>query len=186
MQLPIVLIGPMCAGKSTVADALSRRLDLPQVPLDAVRYYYHVKAGMRWSDMVDRTDFSELVRFWQPYSIDAVERVLVEFPEAVIDFGAGHAHYEDEACNERLRAALEPVPHVVLLLPHEDPEEAARICLERGRERGPTYLTSARERGNRVFIESPVFRSVATSTVYTQGTVDEVVDRVLAAIGGPD
>ncbi len=34
---PIVLIGPICAGKSTIGKVLAEKLGLPQVELDEIR-----------------------------------------------------------------------------------------------------------------------------------------------------
>jgi ATPase subunit of ABC transporter with duplicated ATPase domains len=45
MPADIVLIGPVRAGKSTQGKLLAKRLGLPQVSLDEVRYGYYKEIG---------------------------------------------------------------------------------------------------------------------------------------------
>ena len=42
---PVIIIGPMCAGKSTVAQYLAERLDFPRIELDEVRWTYYEEIG---------------------------------------------------------------------------------------------------------------------------------------------
>ncbi len=185
MRFPIVIIGPMAAGKSTVAGALARRLGVRQVPLDAVRWYYHLTDGFRFEapPPAEKPSFAEVVAGWEPYSIRAVERVLAEFPDSVIDFGAGHAHYEDPARVARLEAALAPVPNVVLLLPYADLERTAAVGRERDAARLGAQFDESRAELNEVFVRSECFRRVAKHTVYVEDrsvdeTVEEIVERL--------
>lgn len=183
-RLPIVFIGPMAAGKSTTARTLAARLGLPLVPLDAIRWYYHLKDGLSFVEEAEQMDFPTKVAGWEPFSIRAVERALAEFPEAVHDFGAGHAHYGDPARVERLLAALAPIEHVVLVLPHADLDRTAAVCGARDRARLGAIHEPTRDVMNRTFIHSPVFRRVATHTVFVEGrSVDAVVDELVERLG---
>lgn len=169
VQLPVVLIGPMAAGKSTLAAAVAARIGAPHVPLDAVRYYYYLKQGFRLADQLAAPDFAAVCRLWKPFEIGAAEQVVTEFADAVIDFGAGQAHYTDPERRRRLRAALGPLPNVVLLMPSADLDEAERLCNERDRARlGPQY-DPGRAAMARAFVRSESFREVAKHTVITGG-----------------
>lgn len=126
--VPVVFIGPMAAGKSTLARALARRTGLQLAPLDAIVWYVYLTQGYSFVEEPPGDAFADKVRHWEPHSIQAVERLLGDFPDAVFDFGAGHAHYEDPARVERLVRALEPVDNVVLVLPCADLDEAEAIC----------------------------------------------------------
>lgn len=183
-RLPIVFIGPMAAGKSTTARALAARLDLPLVPLDAIRWYYHLQDGFSFVEEAEEMDFPTKVKGWEPYSIRAVEKALAEFPEAIHDFGAGHAHYGDPERVERLVAALAPIEHVVLVLPHADLDRTAALCDARDRDRLGAEHHPSRDVMNRTFIHSPVFRRVATHAVFVEGrSVDAVVDELVGLLG---
>jgi hypothetical protein len=182
-SLPIVIIGPMAAGKSTLARALSRRLGIRQVPLDAVRWYYHLVDGFDIAAQPEPGNFREVVRRWAPYSISAVERVLAEFPDAIIDFGAGHAHYDDPDHVRRLERALAPVRHVVWLRPFADHQRSAEVCARRDAERlGPQHDPSRAE-VNEDFLRSACFARVATHTITVEGrSIDEVADALVPAL----
>jgi shikimate kinase len=96
----LILIGPMRAGKSTQGLLVSEALGRTRVAMDAVRWDYYKEIG--WS--VDRQNeiwktegLGAVLRYWKPFEIHAVERLLADYPDCVIDFGAGHSVYEDEA-----------------------------------------------------------------------------------------
>ena len=55
-DLKIVLIGPMSAGKSTVAALLVEKLDLPRLEMDELRWELYRQAG--YDDQVAREVYS--------------------------------------------------------------------------------------------------------------------------------
>lgn len=182
-SLPIVFIGPMAAGKSTLSKALATRLGARLVPLDAVRWYYHLEDGYDFTAPEPEGGFPEIVRGWEPFSIAAVERALEDFPGSVFDFGAGHAHFEDPARVDRLEQALSTVAHVVLVLPHADLDATEQLCNQRDQERGGSRWSHSRDVMNRTFIHSEVFRRVATHTVFVEGrAAEQVVDELMAQL----
>ena len=83
-KLPIVLIGPMTSGKSTIAEKLAKKLNLPDYPLDYMRGYYYLKARIdlaHENKLRDSGDFKTLVDYWKPYEVDCVEKAIEEFQE---------------------------------------------------------------------------------------------------------
>jgi shikimate kinase len=130
----IILIGPMSAGKSTQGKLLAERLNLPQVPMDERRWDYYAEIG--WSKeeqqrIQEAEGFAGVTRYWKPFEVHAVGRLLAEHQNCVIDFGAGHSVYEDDAQFARVRELLAPYPNVVLLLPSSDLDESVAILRER-------------------------------------------------------
>ena len=133
----IILIGPFGAGKSTIAELLAARLQRPTESLDRHPEYYR-DAG--W----DRDEFRRIARTVSPKAADryfqtffpaALERLLAEYPQHIIDLGAGHTVYDDEALFARVRHALAPYRRVVLLLPSPDLDESVRVLRERARSK---------------------------------------------------
>ncbi|WP_257141260.1 adenylyl-sulfate kinase [Priestia megaterium] len=45
MKKTIILIGPICSGKTTVAEIISNKLDIPQCSIDDVRFDYYKEIG---------------------------------------------------------------------------------------------------------------------------------------------
>ena len=111
MRDEVVLIGPLGAGKTTVAALLGQALGLPVVALDDVRWNYYAEVGYDADEAAmreAREGFIAKYQYWKPFEIHAVERVLAEHSDCVIEFGAGHSVYEDDAMFERARRGEGP------------------------------------------------------------------------------
>jgi shikimate kinase len=134
MSSDIILIGPMSAGKSTQGELLSEKLQIPRRSMDDLRFAYYQEIGYDEElakQIAERDGFLGLYRYWKPFEIHAVERLLAEHTGCVIDFGAGHSVYEDADLFARAQRALAPYENVVLLLPSPDLDESVRLLNER-------------------------------------------------------
>jgi shikimate kinase len=134
MKSTIILIGPMCAGKSTQAQLLSKSLDIPRIELDQVRQSFYDELGYDEkfaSELVEKEGMRGLIKYWKPYEAYAVERVLEEYDRCVIDFGAGHSVYEDPELFSRVEQALKPYPNVILIIPSPDIDQSVEIVNQR-------------------------------------------------------
>ena len=181
MSTEIILIGPIGAGKSTQGKLLAEALGLPQCSMDALRWDYYKEIG--YSEETQRQigkkeGFLGVYRYWKPFEIHAVERVLAEHQDCVIDFGAGHSVFEDEAFFARAERALAPFQNVVLLLPSPDLDESVRLLNERN--------GGAVDNGfdfNEHFVKHPSNHKLATLVAYTKDkrpeqTRDEILTMV--------
>lgn len=134
MSKDIILIGPIGAGKSTQGERLSKRLRLPQVQVDRVKWPYYEEIGFdqEFDDMLgNQAGFWARYLYWKEFECHAVERILAEHEHCVIDFGGGHSVYENNNHFARIRSALEPYRNVVLLIPSDDVEESLQILADR-------------------------------------------------------
>lgn len=130
----LVLLGPAATGKSTLGGLVAGLLGVAFVDLDAVADRYYPDVGWSVDRLVERIAVVGRVaaeREWEPARAHAVERAVADHPGAVLALGAGHASYTDPACLDRVRAALAPVPHVVLVLPGADREHALTVLRAR-------------------------------------------------------
>jgi shikimate kinase len=162
----IVLIGPIRAGKSTIAAILAERLGVPQVSLDELcrDYFQELDSGEQ-----NRRGPDGMIA-WR-YNAHAVKRMLWDHHDCVFDLGAGHSVYREPEALEQVREVMRPFVNVVLLLPCPDLEVAARILEERNV--GNAWLHRFRaEKGydpNAHFLRHPSNASLAKYTVYTEG-----------------
>ena len=170
MPSDIILIGPQSAGKSTIGELLAARLNLPQYSMDELRWAYYNEIG--YDDALAKqkreTGAWDISRYWKPFEAYAVERLLSEHTNCVIDFGAGHSVYNDPVLFQRVQQALSDYPNVVLLLPSPDLDESLRILNERNREL-PADIRATNEH----FVRHPSNYTLAKFTAYTQGKTPE-------------
>ena len=131
----IILIGPMSAGKSTIAKLLAEKLHLPCYCVDDERWEYYKEIGYdeKLAAQLAKSEqgMMGLIEYWKPFEAHTVERVLADHSGCIIDFGAGHSVYEDESLFSRVQRAMSPYPNVILLLPSTDLDESTRILNER-------------------------------------------------------
>ena len=176
----IILIGPIGAGKSTLGKLLSQKLMLPQVSLDDLRFNYYNEIGYDESlaQQIRQKGFLELYRYWKPFEAYAVERVLAEHSNCVIDFGAGHSVYEDDALLARVQVAMEFYQNVFLVLPSPDLNESVAILRERRGE-----IISNGVDFHEHFTKHHSNHNLAKIVVYTKGrTPEETSDEIMARI----
>lgn len=188
----IILIGPMCAGKSTIAKMLAERLGIRRYELDSLRDSYYDEIGYD-KELASQIANGEegmmgLIKYWKPFEAHAVERALSEYENCVLDFGAGHSVHEDENLFTRVQNALAPFDHVILLLPSPNLDESLDILnarfselLEREVGKVDPKLLDLNEH----FVKHPSNQRLAKMTIYTQGkSPEETCDDILEKIGG--
>jgi shikimate kinase len=193
MKLPIVIIGPMCAGKSTVAKLISKKLSLPHYPVDYLRGYYYLKNGIdidTHEALREGDDFKKYVSYVRPFEIDAVEKIVneTEFKRGIIHFGAGHSYYDDKELLDRAKKALENIDNVILLMPSADINESISILADRLREREESDSVNKKKlesmlEVNEMFIKSKSNFELAKTIVYTKDkNFEEIADEIISKL----
>jgi shikimate kinase len=181
MPSDIILIGPIRVGKSTVGKHLATRLGLPQCSMDTRRWGYYKEIDYDENlaqQKLDTGGFWEMYQYWKPFEAYAVERLLSECHNCVIDFGGGHSVYEDPVLFNKVQQVLAPYPNVVLLLPSPDLEESVQILNEH-----TGYLPEHGFNINEHFIKHPSNYHLAKFTVYTKTkTVEDTCDEILGLV----
>lgn len=183
----IILIGPPNTGKSTLGKLLAEALGVPQVSLDDLRWGYYKEIGYD-ETLAQRlrveVGFAAKVWYWKQFDVYAVERVLADHQNCVIDFGAGHSIYESTEQMARAQRALAPYPNVVLILPSPDIDESRELL----HARWPIPYDPNQFDFIDYFLRSPSNAALAKYVVYTkdrtpQQTRDEILSR-LAVLPG--
>jgi len=181
MKSDIILIGPISAGKSTVGSILASKLGISQCSMDDLRWDYYKEIGYdeELAKYKRETEgFWGICQYWKPFEAYAVERLLSEYQECVIDFGAGHSVYEDAVLFQRVKQALAPYPNVILLLPSPDLDESVKILNERNE-----YVPDGKPNINEHLVRHNSNYQLAKFTVYTKDkTPTETCDEILKLI----
>lgn len=176
----------MNAGKTTIGEMLSKRLKLEWVQLDEIRWPYYEEAGYD-KDTAKRLNaeggLSAIIAYWKPFEAHSVERVVADYNNCVIDFGAGHSVYDDETLLERVKKALAPYPNVILLLPSPDADESLQVLENRILTDDPPENLDVFLSLNEHFVRHPSNYELAKITVYTKDkTPDETCDEIVGKL----
>ena len=95
MNPTIILIGPLGVGKSTVGHLLAEKLGLSQCSVDLVRWKYYAEIGFdnALASKLAESDqgIRGQLRYSEPFDVYAIERVLADHGQGVIDFGASNS-----------------------------------------------------------------------------------------------
>ena len=184
----VVLIGPVCVGKTTLLPLLAARLGRPSVDLDDVAEPYYEEVGRDREALnligAQRGDIGAYL-WWQEAHPHAVRRVLEDHPDAVIALGAGHTTYTDLNLFEEVRSLLEPCA-TVLLLPSPDNEENLRLLRQRAIAlNGMDWVMDGVDILEQ-WVAGEQNRVLASVTIYTEGrTPDELAEQVVEVLEGP-
>ncbi|WP_256871792.1 shikimate kinase [Nostoc sp. TCL26-01] len=171
----------MRTGKSTLGKLLAEKLNLPQISMDELRYNYYKQIGYD-EDLAKKLrvegGFGAIYKYWKPFEAYAVEKLLAEHNNCVIDFGAGHSVYDDAPLFYRVQKALEPYPNVILLLPSADLDESVQIIEKRMGE-----FKEGDINWHEYFVKHPANYKLAKTVVYTKDkTPEETRDEILRLI----
>ena len=170
MNEPIIMIGPMKAGKTTVGKLLAEQLDLPHISLDRFEKQYTEPVGYD-DTLAQKLQAEEGDLAWYSYRRTffdtAVTSFLAEHTKGVLDLGGGHPILPDAAKQARVNEALAPYRNVVLLLPTADLQESIQILKPRQR---PEYLNPDL---NEIFLADHRFVQMAKYVFYTEGKTPE-------------
>src|SRR5215831_6408964 len=105
----IILLGPIRAGKSTLGRLLAEALNVPQISMDELCWDYYKEIGFdRPGEEVCGPDGMIANRF----TVHALERLLADHRECVLDLGGGHTAISEEALLQQAQKLLENYPNV--------------------------------------------------------------------------
>lgn len=187
MNPPLILIGPLGAGKSTVGQLLAEKLNLPLCTVDNVRRTYYEEVGYdeALASKIAESDegFQGVLRYSKPFEVQVVERVLADHHHGIIDFGASNSVYDDKTMLTRVENLLAPYPNVILLLPSADLDESGEILknrLTRMLNKAGIEFSDELFELNEYFLKHPSNYHLAKLVVYTRDKIpEEICDQIL-------
>ena len=182
----IIIIGPVGAGKSTQGQLIAKALNKRSISLDSVANDYYEANGFgsfQFQEAKKEKGYLEAYRLWWPSLAYAAQQVVKDYNDCVIDFGAGHSHYEDKILFEGVKKSLAHYLNIILLLPSMDLDRSVSILRKRSiEERKRDWIHDGYD-----FIEHWVKDDcnslLSTKTFYTVGkTPEETRNEILKSI----
>lgn len=134
LRRELVLIGPVCVGKTSVATALAARLGVPHVELDELSGDYYRRAGFdsdRAAAIEQADGYVARYRYRETVFPASLHMLFEEHRDCVFDLGAGHTCLLDPSLAGQVQAQLVAFANVILLLPSADPERSVAVIRER-------------------------------------------------------
>ena len=164
---PIIFIGPIGAGKSTIAKMVAEELSIPSFSLDkeghlaaAVGYDFE-----RYKRMWKENGLHDAYKYRRSFYDRLVPLFLASHDHGVLDLGGGHPIVPDQAKQEVIKKAFAPYENIFLIMPTPDPNESIKILRKRNQlaDDEPDLNTLYFQNGNSGFWE------IAKFHVYTEG-----------------
>jgi hypothetical protein len=189
----IVLIGPLAAGKTSVALRVSAIMGIPNFPLDRIKWFYRFRNGYdlaRGTAILRTKGFGALLEYATPYFTPRdLKSFLDTFRNGVIDFGANQTVFSDLKAFNETTEILAPFRNIILLLPSPDAAESSCVLTQRIRERytdierAPEVVESYIHVNHRFLTAASNF-ALAKQVVYTLGrTVEQTAEEVITRCG---
>ena len=186
MNSNIILIGPVGAGKSTQGKLVAEALNMQSISLDEIadKYYEEYGFGMsKFGEVYKKSGFLEAYRQWWSALAFAAKRVTTDYTNCVIDYGAGHSHYENTNLFESVSESLAHVSNVILLLPSSDLDKSISILRQRSIEQRKRDWIHDGYDFMEHWVKDDCNHLLSTATIYTEGKEPEQTrDEILKII----
>jgi len=185
-NMNIIFIGPVGAGKSTQGQLVAKALNMRSLSLDSVASEYYEASGFGLSKFQAskvQNGYLAAYRQWWPSLAYAAKQVVKDYTDCVIDFGAGHSHYEDESLFRSVSEALSPYQNVILLLPNADLDRSVSLLRQRSIKESKRDWIHDDYDFIEHWVKDACNHRLSTATIYTEGkTPEQTRDEILKAI----
>lgn len=162
---PIILIGPIGAGKTTVGNMLAKKLNLPFYSLDEEEKIYTKRVGYnaRHHALLKKKEgIFAAYDYARGFFDEAVIHFLKVHKSGVLDFGGGHPIVPDAKKQRRIIRVLKKYPYIFLLIPTRDVKQSLEILRKRNK-------VTKDEDFNILYFKDKTFWTIAKHVIYTQG-----------------
>lgn len=192
MRNEIILIGPMLAGKSSMALILADHFEFPIINIDQIKWKYLAEYGLTQShaeNLLINYGVNEMINFYKPYESLIVEKILSNYKKCIFDFGAGFSIYDDVFLQNKINKILFEYKNIFLILPSENMSLNKRILGERLKIKikNDPFLTKhyhALYNLCMYFLDHPTNNTLAKHILYTHGVsktklIQQVIKKIL-------
>lgn len=130
MRNEIILVGPICSGKTTIAKRLSRKLKIPHFNVDKVKNYFFHDLGYdneAAESAYLKNGIKELYNYNKIFEFETIKKILSTYNNCIFDIGAGFLLYEDENMQNEIFKILSAFSNKIMILPNPDIDKSIEI-----------------------------------------------------------
>ena len=156
----------MNVGKTSVAKELALFFKTERLSIDNLRWTYFDEIGYdkKKADMLMKKGHQDLMEYWEPFQGHAVKRMMKDYSQRIIAFGAGFSRYDDVKLFNEVKNALKE--HIVIFLnPSRDIELGKKMIYERT-ENFNDFMKKAIDS----MIEHPTNELLADHTIFVENS----------------
>jgi len=182
----IIFIGPVGSGKTTQGQLVAKALNMRSLSLDSIANKYYETNGFgpsQFQRLKKEEGYLEAYRQWWPSLAYAAQKVVEDYTDYIIDFGAGHSHYEDELLFANVKKSLSYSLKIILLLPTPDLDKSVSILRNRSIEQRKRDWIHDGYDFIEHWVKDDCNHILSTNTIYTNGkTPEETRDEIVGSI----
>jgi len=188
---PIILIGPQGTGKSTTAEALAKKLDIPLIPTDMLmvdeKYEERCKnepgvevkitrdKGLNYSSNKEY-EFCVMNKIFDDYSNQKV----------VLDVGGSHANWDDNY-SKRMQELFNSTPNIFIFNVSNDEDETYEFLKKRREGRGEKISPENEDKFRNIISDlNNFYRGTQKISIIDKDkkskTTDELVDEIITKL----
>jgi shikimate kinase len=169
----IILIGPIGAGKTPVAEMIAADLKIKHVMLDLDEYYTCVGWNYESEERAYESGGVDLLRYFGQFTIPLIKQLIEVHPSAVIDCGGTDLVGVTEEDRQNIRESMESLGlhYIAAIIPFETSEETEAYFTDQGK------LC----KWNKYLISNPSYTQIANRVFYTHGGPLETVAKQIIA-----
>ncbi len=180
---PVILIGPIGAGKTTVGQLLAQKFSVPFYSLDEEEQKYTAPLGYdinHYDLLKQKQGPFAAYEYARSFFDETVIRFLAAHQNGIFDLGGGHPIVPDQKKQKRILEALTPYANIFLLLPTGNVKESLDILRKRNE------LADDEEDFNVLYFKDKTFWDIAKFIIYTEGkTPEETCGEIIRVLTAP-
>ena len=129
----VALVGPICAGKTTLSQIIGEFFSLPVIHTDAHKDQYFLKGGFneeRAENILKEEGIKAYYSYLKGFEYDyMVNSLAVPSHPCIYDFGAGFVCFEEVFKKLEITKLLEKFDNIFLILPHQDEKKSYQLIV---------------------------------------------------------
>jgi shikimate kinase len=176
----LIIIGPVSIGKTTIANEIGKRLQLPVAHLDDYRLSYYEEIGYSAEHceiIKENIGWGGVYKYWQIFDVYAVTKFIQQFNNHILDFGGGNSVFEFDEDLDIISNLLDNELNVFLLLPTDNYEDNLEFLNKR------TGWKNTGRNVNKHLLSNKSNYVLAKHIIYvkdkaTQDICDEIIEQV--------